>query len=766
MSTLCMHYFGILRAMVLGDNGYQFVTKAEEAAYKAAKEKAKAEKKQAPAGKAAGDAAKAEKKQQPVKKPGRLLKNLPLDEAMKMLSQKLEDDGPDRDHLPEALENFRKVKALVGISPENFHPSYENNVKEMQRRFDYSKQCREALLKCLETRVKQYQRWDQIVEGLQGIQPDAGSHRWRERLLRLDDTPESRLHNERIVMLSALLDGKISERAFKDQRYQAYRGAGKSRKEARRLAQEEYESPADCLLEALQNRINETIGKMPQIKTAVTDILNGKAQNLDEAYRVAEDDGIYLMMNVNDALQELQGRLKNFEARKDGIKKQIKEWETIGCTVQATQEFAEDVANPYYSFLDPLEMHKASIGYLNLDQTEDPLGVYMTTFRTNIVKAETFCMGPTLNQYGFEESSNENPENDLMVYHKDGKALIFPLKSTEWKDGQLQFNVDENAPGRLVDKNLRQDMAHYQEEFDKLNIDARPPMAAVGSALTALKDAQLGDNPAEEVYFDFTKKFTDLKKASEACITAHEVSPQQIRLAKDLKSFADTKLQQLADVRSHQSLVMMKEAVKDNIRADGNRTASAMNDVEFDAEFRAATAAPRQYAQSGKRSRSGMANQKIDEYIKSKWESYVTEKAAAEKHKDIDDFAAENDGICKRVLAARVVQSLMANETKMFPSEKDQRVMQEYVINGKLDNLVHMVWNSESFCDQVRCLDLSNRADAEKLMKDGIPKLVAKDITKNFLQTKRQNQPENVPPQNAANNDAPVVRNNRNGPVL
>lgn len=110
----------------------------------------------------------------------------------------------------------------------------------------------------------------------------------------------------------------------------------------------------------------------------------------------------------------------------------------------------------------------------------------------------------------------------------------------------------------------------------------------------------------------------------------------------------------------------------------------------------------------------------------------------------------------------------MVNEKNLFPKAEDQRVMQEYVISGKLDNLVQMVWNSESFCDQVRCLDLSNRADAEKLMQDGMPKQVAKDIMKNFLDAKRQNQPVNRNPQNAVNNNGPVLNNGngQNGPVL
>ncbi len=679
----------------------------------------------------------------------------------------MEDDGPDRNHFPEALAEFRKKKSVMGSSPENFHPSYEKNPQEMQRRYDYSTRCRESLLKCFETRIKQYQLWDQLAQELP-VQSDAGPHRWVERLLRLDNTPESRFHNERIVMLSALVDGKVDERAFKDQRYRAYRGAGKSRSEARRLTQEEFENPGGCLLEAMQNRINETNAKMPQIKTAITNILNGTAPDLDAAYRVIEDDGIYLMMNAANAVRDVENGIKNFAARQDDIKKQVSKWDKVGMTVQTAQEFAEDVANPHYAYLDPLEMQKANMGYLNLSK-DDPLAIYMSGFRSTMGKAENYGMESTLNKYGFVESASENMESsDIMLYHQNGKALIFPVESTEWKDGQFQINVNEKAPGRLVDKDLTQELENYLAEYNKLGVNAASPMAAVGNALAALKGAQLGDDPTDEVHSSFTKKFSDLKKASEAYLAVNEANPQMAKLAKNLKAFADVKLNQLADVRSHQNLVMMDEAVRDNARADAERTKDAMDKV------REEPVEPRRYKETGKKSRSGMANQKIDDFIKDKWKGYVTEKAAAKQRnadgtrKTIDDFATENDGTCKQILAAQVVQSLVVNEKNLFPKAEDQRVMQEYVISGKLDNLVQMVWNSESFCDQVRCLDLSNRADAEKLMQDGMPKQVAKDIMKNFLDAKRQNQPANRNPQNAVNNNGPVLNNGngQNGPVL
>ncbi len=745
MSTLGIDYFNILKDMVTGEDGYYFVTKAKKT--EAAEAKKKAEK---------------EGKQPPIGKPGELLKKLPLDEALKKLRQKLEEDAPDRDHLPEALEAFRKIEAY-GNSPKDFHPSYENDVKEMQRRYDYSAQCRNSLLKCYATRIQQYQRWDQIVRDHPEIEPGTGSHRWRERLLRADNTPEAHFHNERVVMLSALKDRKISEMEFKNQRYQAYLGAGKTKKEARRLAKEEFENPADCLMELFQNRINETIARIPQIKAAFTDVLNGTARDLDAAYRLVEDDGIYLMMNSADAVEELKGDLKNFAAREKDIKKQVKEWDTLGCTMLTTQEFVEDVANPHYAYLDPRELQKINVGFLQLEP-EDPLSIYTTAVHANMLKEEIYGMESTLNKYGFKEGANENLEGSgIMVYHRDGKSLVFPVESTEWKNGQLQFHVNEKAPGRLVDKNLDQDVAHYQAELDKLGVNAQSPMAGIGSALAALKDVQLGDDPEEKTHRDVTKKFENLKEVAEFYLTAPEAEPQKVKLVKNLKSFADVKLKQLADVRSHQNLVMMNEAVIDNAQRDATRTKQAMFDVWSNAEIEAERNVVRQYKQSGKKSRSGMANQKIDEYIKNKWKNYVTEKAAAKQHKDIDDFATENDGICKQILAAQVVQSLVVNEK--FPSADSQRVMQEYVISGKLDNLVHMVWNSESFCDQVRCLDLSNRADAEKLMKDGLPKQVAKDIMKNVLQAKRQDQPANGNPQNAANNN-PLVLNYNNQPKV
>ena len=51
MSTLSMYYLDILKDMMIGENGYQFVTKAEQAAAKEARKKAKAAGQPIPKGK-------------------------------------------------------------------------------------------------------------------------------------------------------------------------------------------------------------------------------------------------------------------------------------------------------------------------------------------------------------------------------------------------------------------------------------------------------------------------------------------------------------------------------------------------------------------------------------------------------------------------------------------------------------------------------------------------------------------------------------------
>ena len=745
MSTLNIKYLTILKSMVVEPDGYYLMSQAEKEA-------------------------RDEGRMPPPDAQGELLKELPLAEGMKKLKQIIREDGPDRDHLPEALEAFRTRKAAEGGGePRDYNPGY--SVEEMQRRYDYSGQCREALLGCYERRIQQYLRWNEVAGQVLGMDADGktprktNTHRWMERLIRMDDTAESRRHNEKLVTLAAMVNGDIDQEQFREKRYQAHLAETNSQEEARRLAQEECDKgAADALLELLAERIEETKNKLPQINAAIDSIVKGTAENLEQAYQLVEDDGIYLMMNGTDCLSDLttgtQRPLKNYKTQPDAELKRAKEWEAIGCVVSTSQELVEDIAAPHYAYLDPLELRKANIRMVEHEWGE-AIGEHMDAYSTIMLKLETYAMGPTLAQYGFVESPNQYERNDFMVYRQNGQSLIFEVEDVSWQDGRLQMQVNQQVPGRLVDKNLEQELKGFLDTYDQVEEGELSLFAALGEGLKSLEGKKLGDDPEREQLQDFTEKFQRLKRAAEVYLASEAEKKKQqakqpgeakkpefvvaeekkrARLARNLKSFAEKKLKQLVDVKGHQGLMLQAEIARDNARQDGIRTQWAMFDVQFNAAFQAENRineGPGDYA------RPIMAGNRIDEYINKKWEEYVTEEQAQGQGKDIEDFEATNDQVCKRVLAGHVVKALVLNEEQLFASDEDQRIMQEYIVDGKLDKLVHMVWKSESFCDQIRCLDLSNREDAQAQIDAGLPRQVAKDIMKNFLENQRENAKQN-----------------------
>ena len=107
--------------------------------------------------------------------------------------------------------------------------------------------------------------------------------------------------------------------------------------------------------------------------------------------------------------------------------------------------------------------------------------------------------------------------------------------------------------------------------------------------------------------------------------------------------------------------------------------------------------------------------------------------AAAEARKSIGKLEAKNDELNKDIVAANVVRELLNFEDKLFPDPKNRSMLRQLASSRKVDTLVRMVRESESFFENVRSLDLSDPDARDKLLQDSVHKQVAKDIMKTVL---------------------------------
>ena len=131
---------------------------------------------------------------------------------------------------------------------------------------------------------------------------------------------------------------------------------------------------------------------------------------------------------------------------------------------------------------------------------------------------------------------------------------------------------------------------------------------------------------------------------------------------------------------------------------------------------------------------------KLDNYtsidytlIDAKLNKYASPKEAAAARKKIEDAEAKNDRLSKDIVAANVVQELLNFEEKLFPDPENRSMLRQLASSRKVDTLVHMVRESESFFENVRSLDLSAPDARDKLLQDSVHKQVAKDIMKTVL---------------------------------
>ena len=106
-----------------------------------------------------------------------------------------------------------------------------------------------------------------------------------------------------------------------------------------------------------------------------------------------------------------------------------------------------------------------------------------------------------------------------------------------------------------------------------------------------------------------------------------------------------------------------------------------------------------------------------------------------------------------------MVKELLYSEEKMFPDPEDRRMLRQLASSRKVDTLVHMVRESESFFENVRALDLSDPDERDKLLRDGVHKQVANDILNTVI---RQHKAANSQPQQAPKAKENIVQKQTN----
>ncbi len=676
--------------------------------------------------------------------------NLSPEDALKKLDIIVEQQWPDENALPQRLEDFRKLSAPVDTQPKDLKTRFDQHPEEMKQRLNYSKQYYQAMRPVLLKQAQQSKRWDDLEKDFLGVEKteDIDRHimgfRFGHLLMETDDSKESRNFNEKIMALFAVANGRINWDEFQERRRQSGIKAGMSEEAAEKAAELERNYGMDALVDIYKDRVNKAYAKMGEARKAAGMLASGREtdpEKLADACTLVHDEGVEMMFVATSAFAGFAGYVNNYAQRKKELAQQAQDIENLSTELKPVRSVADESVSPHYAYLDPVDLLNIHLFGV---QGNESLCDYITETTTTIFQGMQENARPTLEKYGFPDDIDMDcTTTDMLVYHRGRyDTLLIGVDDLGLERG-LRMKLNEHVPGRYVDAGLEQDMKRLLEQY-RAAAGEKPSdaFAAIGAALNDLSGDSLGEKAEAEDRNRIGKKLRGLQKAAadylaagnDFVITGDEACSD---LAKAVKEFADKKLGQLDLVDRHIYAVQQQAAKEEWEKDTYQRFAQTVATGELDAAM---------YGEESAMDQQFRSEGNLKFYIEGREMKYVSPSDAAVTGSAFEDFEVQNDKINKDIVAANVVQELLNSEEKLFPNPKDRRMLRQLSSSNKVDALVHMVRESESFFENVRALDLSRSDARDKLLRDGVHKQVAKDIMKAVI---RQHKAANSQPQQA-----------------
>ncbi len=541
--------------------------------------------------------------------------------------------GPDRKDLRGSLRKFWKKAKL---SCPNYVPKLFNaSEEELQRRMRHADACLEAMSDACMEEAKYAGQMVDTIDSLFGAKgsarklfgekwslsnlteeekenPDAVLQGLRglKELLDLRDTPEARENNERVVMLMALNERKISEADYRTMRESQLKA--RHPQTYQKMIKDELEHSFDELFKMMQTHVETKQAKyhsadMKKHRECIVDMNETDPQKLREAYKVVFSGTSEIAMNGKWIAGKLEGVYKDRNGRPiqptEQQKSLLRQYESDEIDYRSEITPLSAMANPYTAILDQHELvdfimptlatyeHEAKNEIDALfDFTVDTGEMFMlirgTEDRQQSIEAQ---LKEVLERTGMQDAVKKDTKHpETHVYEKDGQKLILRNEYDVFNNPHIRADV----PGKLINYDLNARLS----ELDEICIErdqgwGSKAYTEMRNALHVLKDAKLSDNPTTAELNALQKKLEDMQKKVDAYMERkrrqrvakgdHEViggkpyEQKRISFARELGAFTQDKLAAIETIRNHQAV--MQRGLGE-INADLNQPAPAMRE--------------------------------------------------------------------------------------------------------------------------------------------------------------------------------------------
>ncbi len=520
--------------------------------------------------------------------------------ALAAVERKIVADGPSNpNNMNASFESFRKRQEnpddYLQIKPDS------DTINGMSR-YEYSKACRKELMKSVEQSVRQALEWRNAAIRLglterNGNAKNIDTHRWMNKLMKTDGSPESLEYNESIVALAALGNKQMTEQQYADWRVTYHlrkkdpvnwKNLGKAEEsKAFAAAAKDRDSAGDFIYGEVRKIVDNT--PLDNYKIAVNAIASGDFSNeifagidenkrLEKAFEILRHDAVLLGTEAVMMFQILN-RIGGFNLSEEEQAKVNTDWVSKMYPYVGIGNVANLTANPYFAIIDPYKHYRSTmptpeVPVNEMKKREKDVLAYSVTGEKTIYEARTAEIYENiLKKYGVNLYSEVDRLQGISVHNLKNTDKVVILEFTPTTANEMVGVKVCDRPGRLVSTDMSERIrgllgrctgwsreSHTSDEFENMR-----------GALEAIQNITLIDNPSTEDIKAANAAFTHLKNMTDAYLirkqTYHngtKYEKARIKFAKDVMAFANKKLAQLDYCDKHIKTVSARQQQAEN----------------------------------------------------------------------------------------------------------------------------------------------------------------------------------------------------------
>ena len=520
--------------------------------------------------------------------------------ALAAVERKIVADGPSNpNNMNASFESFRKRQEnpddYLQIKPDS------DTINGMSR-YEYSKACRKELMKSVERSVRQTLEWRNAAIRLglterNGNAKSIDTHRWMDKLMKTDGSPESLEYNESIVALAALGNKQMTEQQYVDWRVTYYlrkkdpvnwKNLGAAEESnAFAAAAKDRNSAGDFIYGEVRKIVDHT--PLDNYKIAVNAIASGDFSNeifagidenkcLEKAFEILRHDAVLLGSEAKMMFQILK-QIGGFNLSQEEQAKVNTDWVSKIYPYVGIGNVANLTANPYFAIIDPYKHYRSTmptpeVPVNEMKKREKDVLAYSVIGEKTIYEARAAEIYENiLKKYEVNLYSEVDRLQGISVHNLKNTDTVVILEFTPTTANEMVGVKVCDRPGRLVSTDMSERVqglldrcagwsreSHTSNEFENMR-----------GALEALRNITLIDNPSTEDIKAANTAFTRLKNMTNAYLirkqTYHngtKYEKARIKFAKDVMAFANKKLAQLDYCDKHIKTVSARQQQAEN----------------------------------------------------------------------------------------------------------------------------------------------------------------------------------------------------------